>query len=162
MASLQLEPSLVRRYVQQLVTGKSLLQIALAAVAAVLLLLMLEGWRPPFAYREGQIPERDVVARVAFDMVDAQQTKMLRDQKRREVLCYYENRSQPITQLRGAIKDQIFSLLGDKSFEELESAQLQTLEHYLPSQEGADAMSGKEALAQATRTPQPERTTRQV
>ncbi len=64
--------------------------------AMLVIVIILEGWRPAFAYREGQIPQRDVVARVAFDIVDASQTELLRKQKRREVLCFYENRSQPI------------------------------------------------------------------
>ncbi len=146
VASLQLEPSAIRRYLQQLVTGKSLLQIAIAAVAAALLLVILEGWRPPFAYREGQVPERDIVARVAFDVIDAQQTKMLRDQKRREVLCYYENRSQPITQLRSEIKDQFFALLGDKSFDELDDSQQRAIEKLLQSDAGGQNLTPTEGL----------------
>lgn len=134
VASLQLEPSALRRWTQQLFTGQSLLQLAIAVIAAVGMVVVLQGWRPPFPYREGQVPDRDIVARVAFDLVDAQQTKMLRDQKRREVLCYYENRSQPITQLRSAIKDQLFSFLNDRDLDEFRESQLATFDEFLPPQ----------------------------
>ena len=91
VASLQLEPSSLSRWMRQVLTGKSLVQSLLALCAAGLIVVILQGWRPAFAYREGQIPERDIVARVAFDMIDAGQTEMLRKQKRREVLCFYQN-----------------------------------------------------------------------
>ena len=75
VASLQLEPSSVHRWLRQFLTGKSLLRIAMSVCAALLVVIILEGWKPSFAYREGQIPQRDVVARVAFDIVDASQTE---------------------------------------------------------------------------------------
>jgi cyclic-di-AMP phosphodiesterase PgpH len=146
VASLQLEPSMLRRAIQQLFTGKSLLQIAIAFVAAILLVLILQGWRPPFAYREGQVPERDIVARVAFEVIDAQQTKVLRDQQRREVPCFYENRSQPIAQLRSAIKDQLIALLGDEPFEELTPDQRKALRQFLPEQTATEKLTEREGL----------------
>jgi cyclic-di-AMP phosphodiesterase PgpH len=134
VASLQFEPSALRRFAQQLSSGRSLLQLAIAIAAAVSIVLTLQGWRPPFPYREGQVPDRDIVARVAFDLVDSQQTKLLRDQKRREVLCYYENRPQPILQLRSEIKDLLYSLLGDRDFEGLREAQVRTFREFFPLQ----------------------------
>ncbi|MEZ6136523.1 MAG: HDIG domain-containing protein [Pirellulaceae bacterium] len=146
VAALQLEPSIVSRYLKQLVTGKSLLQIAIGAVAAILLVIILQGWRTPFSYREGQVPDRDIVARVAFEVIDTQQTKLLRDQQRREVLCFYENRSEPILQLRSAIKDQLISLLGEKPLEQLEPAQQAALDQFLKSDDASEKLSRKEAL----------------
>lgn len=151
VASLQLEPSALKRWAQQLFTGQSLLQLTIAAVAAILLIFTLQGWRPPFAYREGQVPDRDIVARVAFDLIDTQQTKMLRDQKRREVLCYYENRSTPITQLRGAIKDQLFALLNDVPFDELTAPQLRTLSSFVPAEKAEVNPEGVPQQPQLTR-----------
>lgn len=146
VASLQLEPSTLSRYLRQAFTGKALVQIALGLTAAVLLILILEGWKPPFAFREGQVPQRDVVARVKFDVVDAKQTDMLKDQKRREVLCYYENRSQPITQLQSAIKDQIFALIGDREFSELDEEQLLTLKRFVPDDKTEQTEELEDAL----------------
>lgn len=131
VASLQLEPSALRRYFSQLLAGSSLLQLSSAAVAMAVLVVIFQGWRQPFSYREGQVPSRDVVARVAFDLVDAQQTKLLRDQRRRETLCYYENRPQPIAQLRSALQNQLFALLGDKTTEQLTDEQSKFLKGLL-------------------------------
>lgn len=127
VASLQLEPSALRQQLAKLLTGRGLIQLAIALASATAIVIIFRGWVPPFAYREAQIPDRDVVARVAFDIVDAQQTKLLRDQRRRETLCYYENRPQPISQMRSALQNQIFALLGDKSIDELPKEQLASL-----------------------------------
>lgn len=127
VASLQLEPSELRRQVSRLLTGRGLIQLAIALASAIMIIVIFRGWVPPFAYREGQIPDRDIVARVAFDIVDIQQTKLLRDQKRRDTSCYYENRSQPISQMRSALQNQILALLGETSYDELPVEQQATL-----------------------------------
>ena len=70
VASLKLEPSDLSRRIRTLLTGPALLRFALSLVTAVLLVVIFQGWKPPFAYREGQIPQRDVLARVEFEIVD--------------------------------------------------------------------------------------------
>lgn len=126
---MQLEPSALRRQLAKLMTGRSALQLLIAAISVVILVIGLEGWQPPFNYREGQIPQRDIVARVAFELVDSQQTKLLRDQRRRETLCIYENRPQVIKQqLRSALKEQFLSLLGAKQLSELNAEQKSSLD----------------------------------
>ncbi len=132
VASLQLEPSSLNRWLRQLLTGRSFLQISLALIAAVLMTVIMQGWHPSFAYREGQVPQRDVVARVAFDMIDSGQTEMLRKQKRREVLCFYENRTQPIMQLGNTIKNKFSALLGETPYAELSDDQKRTLAELMP------------------------------
>ncbi|MBX3421194.1 MAG: HDIG domain-containing protein [Pirellulaceae bacterium] len=128
VASLQLEPSALRRQLNKLLAGKSLLHLAIAVGSIGIIVFTLQGWVPPFTYREGQIPDRDIVARVAFDLVDDQQTKLLRDQRRRETLCTYENRTQAITQLRSALQNQMLSLVTAKSAAELTAEQARDLE----------------------------------
>ncbi len=147
VASIQLEPSSLHRWLRQFMTSKNLLQVALASIAAVLIVVILQGWRPSFAYREGQIPQRDIVARVAFDMIDSGQTELLRKQKRREVLCFYENRSQPIAQLISTIKNKFSSLLGDTPYEELTVEQKKTLAEFMPAVAGEADLTEPEALA---------------
>ncbi|MCA9181579.1 MAG: hypothetical protein KDA51_08995, partial [Planctomycetales bacterium] len=147
VASIQLEPSSLHRWLRQFMTSKNLLQVALAIIAAVLIVVILQGWRPAFAYREGQIPQRDIVARVAFDMIDSGQTELLRKQKRREVLCYYENRSQPIAQLISTIKNKFSSLLGDTPYAELTAEQKKTLAEFMPAAVGEADLTEAEALS---------------
>ncbi len=116
--------------------------------AALLIVIVLEGWKPSFAYREGQIPQRDVVARVAFEVIDSTQTELLRKQKRREVLCFYENRSQPISQLNSTIKNKFSSLLGDVPYAELTADQKRNLAELLPTTDGEEDLTDTEALGQ--------------
>jgi hypothetical protein len=124
-----------------------LIQLSLALIAIVLLIVIFRGWLPPFPYREGQIPERDVVARVSFDMVDAQQTKLLRDQRRRETLCYYENRPQLVSQFRNELQVRLQALLGDRPFEDLSKDQLATLQTLTQQSAGDNTISPQSALS---------------
>ncbi len=82
-------------------------------------LLLCQTWNPPFAYRQGEIPARDLITRVTFEVEDREATEIVREQRRREVLPFYRNRTQPLTQLRGNLKDQLFLLLDAPSYEEL-------------------------------------------
>lgn len=133
---------------RQLFTGKTLLHALLALIAAVLVVLTLEGWRPAFPYREGQIPERDVVARVAFDMLDAGQTDQKRKQRRRSVLCYYENQPSQILELSGTLKNKLSALLDNTPLEELSVQQRATLAELMPAQQDSAAdFTQREALA---------------
>jgi hypothetical protein len=86
VASLKLEPSTLNRWLRSLLTGKCLLRCLLAIMAGMLIVIILQGWKPPFAFREGQIPDRDVISRVEFDIVDSAKTEAARAQERRQVL----------------------------------------------------------------------------
>ncbi len=119
VASLKLEPSALSRWLRQLFTGRTMLHVAIAVMAAVLIIVTLRGWQPAFSFREGQIPQRDVVARVAFDMIDTGQTDQNRRQRRRSVLCYYENRPLAVNQMAGVVKNNLSILLDDTPLDEL-------------------------------------------
>jgi cyclic-di-AMP phosphodiesterase PgpH len=147
VASLQLEPSKFNSWLRELLKAAVLLRLGLALVAAIAILYILSGWRPAFSYREGDIPPRAIVARVPFDMVDVAKTAVLRDQKRREVLCFYENRPQLLSQLRSAIKDHVFSLRGDKPFEDLPVEQQRSLQQFIPGAGGEQELLQQDALA---------------
>lgn len=136
----------MRRQVAQLLTARSLIQLLIALTSAAAIVVIFRGWNPPFSYREGQIPDRDIVARVAFEMEDAQQTKMLRDQRRRETLCYYENRPQAISQIRSALQNQVYGLLGDKPFEDLNDDQIATLKKLTEDSTNTTSITAEAAL----------------
>jgi cyclic-di-AMP phosphodiesterase PgpH len=147
VASIQLGPNILAGWLSELVTGRVLLRLAMALVAALAILFITTGWKPAFEFREGDVPTRSIVARVPFDTVDAAKTAVLRDQKRRDVLCFYENKTGPLTLagLGSAIKDDISSLLGSKELDELSDDQRDTLELFLRQQE-AQELSAAEAL----------------
>lgn len=87
---LVLPPGQVRRVWDALHRGDVLLRLALCAGAALVLWLVTGGWAPPFAYRTGFVPRRDVVARVTFKLLDEDRTRHLIEQRKRETLGVYE------------------------------------------------------------------------
>ena len=64
-------------------------RIGMAILAGAAVLGLCQTWNPPFAYRTGAIPDRNLVARVYFEDVDRTRTDALRLQKRREVSTFY-------------------------------------------------------------------------
>ncbi|MGN6543752.1 MAG: HD family phosphohydrolase [Aureliella sp.] len=120
------------------------LGVALAAMLA--LLVILEGWKPPFAYREGFVPPRAIMSRVAFEVADADKTDMLRAQTRREVLCFYENHPKQLSQLSSAIMNRFARLLSEKPLEELDPEQREALDSLLPGKDGELEVTREQAL----------------
>lgn len=94
-------------------------RVGLAAAAAVLVLVICQAWKPTFAYRSGDVPPRDMIARTTFQVPDETQTRSLREQRRREALVYYENRSEPLVNRRAALTDQLFLVLSAESLDRL-------------------------------------------
>lgn len=146
VASLQLEPSALSRWLRQVLTGKTLLQAGMCVLAAVLIIVILRGWQPAFSYREGQIPDRDVVARVSFEMVDAGLTEQNKKQRRRNVLCFYENNPTQIQSLSGSLKNKFAVLLDQTPFVELTPLQKQTLKELQPQSEVSPEPTEAESL----------------
>jgi cyclic-di-AMP phosphodiesterase PgpH len=132
--------------VRRLFATDSLLRIALAIVAAVSMFIILRGWEPPFPYREGFVPARSIMARVAFKVEDKAKTAVLRSEKRRTTLCFYENQPRPLVQLRSTITGMILPLRTAQSVEDLDSTQRQTLQQLLPNKDGEVEFSAEQAL----------------
>ena len=69
--SFQLSKRRLREVViEALRNGKNWGHILLSLVAALLMWGITQGWTPPFQYRIGYIPERDIVAAVPFKVED--------------------------------------------------------------------------------------------
>lgn len=152
VASLQMEPSELSTWLRDILTGAVLLRIGSAFLAAVAILLIQRGWQPAFSYREGDIPPRAIVARVPFDMVDVTKTAVLRDQQRRDCLCYYENHLlphsplSPLSQLQSDLKQQVLLLLGDQPYDDLAEEQKTTLARFLPKSGSEQVLAPEDAL----------------
>ena len=99
-----------RSLFERITTLDALARLGLAIAAAAILTFFVRGWEPPFAYRKGYIPQRAILARIPFKVVDEVKTDALRIQASREVLPIYENNKEPIVQLRGAVKDALFAV----------------------------------------------------
>ncbi|HIA20721.1 MAG TPA: hypothetical protein EYN70_15120, partial [Planctomycetaceae bacterium] len=118
--SFSLPPSQWMRALQYLQHGGVLLRIAMCLLAAVMMWWLTSGWKSPFPFRRGYIPDRDIPASVEFAVSDPEATNKLREQARRETLCIYKQDSQQLEELRLALKDRVFRVIRAKSFEELD------------------------------------------
>jgi putative nucleotidyltransferase with HDIG domain len=112
---------LIERSWETVQRGDVLLRIAICFVAAVVLWLVTGVWQPPFGYRKGDIPTRDVVARVTFETEDRAGTEAARRDAMATVECVYRHDPQPLGELRQALLDQVFHLLRAESFQSVDS-----------------------------------------
>jgi putative nucleotidyltransferase with HDIG domain len=99
-----------------------LLRIGACLLAAVMMWWLTSGWTGSFPFRRGYIPDRDIVASVQFAVRDPEATKRQREQARRETLCVYSHDRQQLAELRKALEDKVFQLIGAASFESLEKS----------------------------------------
>jgi len=79
VVALDLPPNRLERALMIVQRGDVLLRLALCAVAAIAIWAISGGWAPPFTFREGYQPVRDVTARTAFALPDPEQTDRARD-----------------------------------------------------------------------------------
>ncbi len=117
-----------RAWLAQAVTWESLGKLGIALAVALVIVLFVRAWEPPFAYRQGYVPQRAILARVPFQVIDEVKTEVLKSQAAREVYCIYENRSEPIVQVLGALRDALQSMRDEPDVASLSKQQSVTLE----------------------------------
>ncbi len=121
--SLGTQPPRLRKMLQEFSEVGVMTRLALATGAAVLMLLACQTWKPPFSYRTGFIPPRDIVARIDFEVPDIAGTQVAQARRRSEVVTYYSNDPKPLNQLRENLKNQLFVILDAPSHEQMTSEQ---------------------------------------
>ena len=136
-ASLQLPPGKMQRFTALFQQSQVWTRFAVAFVAAVIILSVCQCWRAPFSYRSGYVPPRDMYARVQFDVPNDAKTQLAKELKRRDVICFYSNRSVGLTQLREKLKDQLFLVLEAPSFDQLSPDALSAWEQFYEGDETA-------------------------
>lgn len=121
------------------------IRFGLAFVAAIAILALCRTWEPTFAYRMGSIPARDMLTRVTFQVPDKVATEDLKERKRREVLTLYRNTPKRLEQLRAALRNRLFVVLGSSSFEQLGPDERAALTEFY---EGSETTPEKDAPAE--------------
>ncbi|AMV31114.1 hypothetical protein VN12_03285 [Pirellula sp. SH-Sr6A] len=109
-ANLRIDRYPWRAWLAKAATWESLGKLGIAVAVAVFIVVFVRAWEPPFAYRQGFVPQRSILARVPFQVVDEVKTEVLKSQAAREVYCVYENRNEAIVQLAGALRDTLQAL----------------------------------------------------
>ena len=120
VATVELPPGTWQTLLAQLQRGSVLLRLALCTLVALFLWLFTEGWNPPFSWREGMIPARDIVARVDFEQPDAVATQAKRDRARTLAVAVYDQDPEPLIQLRAELESEIGKLLSVETFAEVD------------------------------------------
>jgi len=120
VAALELPPGQWERTWASLQRRDVLLRIALGVAAAVVLCGVMRGWDPPFVYRVGHAPQRDVIARVSFEAVSLAETDAARERARRHARPVYVHDPQPLGDLAAALESALQEVLAAESFAGLE------------------------------------------
>ncbi|EMI56718.1 HD family phosphohydrolase [Rhodopirellula sallentina] len=125
--------------------GNLAIRFGFALIAAIAVLALCRTWQPAFSYRMGAIPARDLMSRVTFQVPDRVATDDQRERKRREVLTLYRNTPGRLEQLRAALRNRLFLVLGASSFEQLGEKEKEALTEFY---EGSETLSDDESPAE--------------
>jgi putative nucleotidyltransferase with HDIG domain len=120
VAGFVLPPGQLARTFDALRRSDVLTRIGLCAALAILLWLLTAGWAPPFAYRPGYIPQRNIFARVKFEQVDTIATEDRNRKKQRELLAIYVHDPKPLLQLQQSLKNKVFQVIRAEKLEDVD------------------------------------------
>jgi cyclic-di-AMP phosphodiesterase PgpH len=91
--------------VERTVQPDVLVRLGLCVAGALVLLVALQGWAEPFAFRVGSVPVHGVVSRVAFEKPDPDATRVARERAAAKVRVVYAQDKAPIVRLRDGLKN---------------------------------------------------------
>ena len=80
-----------------------LARIGLALAAAVAMCSAIHAWDPPFPYRVGHVPQRDIVARLPFKQEKPQETQQRQQQARNSVRWIFSRDPKPLERLGASL-----------------------------------------------------------
>jgi len=122
VATVELPPGIWGKFVGQLRRGSVLLRLTLCALVALFLWAFTIGWDPPFTYDLGEIPERDIVARIDFEQPDEEATRKAKQRARDLALAVYDQDPEPLVQLRAQLRSEITKLLAAENVSDVDPA----------------------------------------
>jgi cyclic-di-AMP phosphodiesterase PgpH len=95
-------------------------RIALALLAAVAICVVIRGWDPPFAFRTGYVPARNIVAAVPFSKADPAATATAREQARLHPRYVYKQDVESLVQLRAGLRNALVELTAAPTLDKLD------------------------------------------
>ena len=120
VASLELPPGQWERAWTSLRRRDVLGRIGLALLAAVAMCAVIRGWDPPFPYRTGYTPPRDIVAAVAFTKADPVATEAAQQRARSQSRYVYVQDAEPLVQLRAKLRNTLVELTAAPTLDKLD------------------------------------------
>ena len=122
VAALGAPPGLWSRWSRMVRLPRFWFRLLPALLAAVAVWWGLRPWNPPLPYRLGDVPPRDLVARVGFSLADPRGTQQARNLARQNTPRAYRNQPQPLIQVRQELLQKLRQLTDANSWEEVPPA----------------------------------------
>lgn len=122
VASVTLPQTSLQRAFRWAQRGDVLVRIGWCALAAILAWAATFSWAPPFNFRTGFTPDREVLARVDFRVPDEEKTRIRNDQVRSQTICIYDIDRRPFADLKDALRDRLFTIQRAESFAKMDMA----------------------------------------
>jgi putative nucleotidyltransferase with HDIG domain len=119
VAALELPPNFWERLWERVQQGEVWLRVAMCAVAAVVMWGVIEGWNPPFSFRTGYTPRRDIISRVEFEKLLPAETELQRDIAANQVRYVYAQDPSQLEQLRNRLLTDVGELAAAEKLGEL-------------------------------------------
>jgi len=135
--------SLRKKFTTALRSGKSWVRLMLCLVAAAIMWGITLGWMPPFKYRIGMIPERDIVAAIDFQVEDPVETETRQRRAVADAVCVYDHDPHAVTGQLQLLQQAIADVGRSASFEDLDQAVWRSLYHDLIPTEQSDETQGE-------------------
>ena len=152
VASVELPPGPWKSLWNNLQRGAVVLRLVMCAFAALFLLAFIRAWDPPFNHRLGEIPHRNLIARVDFKQPDPAATIKARDEARSLAIAEYDQNPEPIVQLRNQLVSDINKLLAAKTLEDLGEADQALWKQFQPKRaKGTPDLTPQEEAEQFAR-----------
>lgn len=117
VSTLKLPPGLLERAWETLHRSDVILRLSMCLFAACLIWGITGAWNPPFSFRDGMIPNRNIIARVPFEVIDESATRLAREDALSKRECVYRHDPQLLVQLRKALIDKVFELLSAETYD---------------------------------------------
>ena len=111
-------PRLSTQIWSSITRGDVLLRVFFCVLATIIMVIATQAWLPPFSYREGYTPVRDIVASVDFSVPDPGKVERQRENARRDARQVYVNNPQAIQSLQTELLSEITKIIAAENFDE--------------------------------------------
>lgn len=117
VAELDPVPKLSTQLWRSIARSDIVLRLTLCLLAAIIMAVATRAWAPPFAYRRGDTPLRDMMARVAFQIPNDAKFESAKEDARKQARHVYVNDPQQLLQLRGKLRSEVAELVEAESLD---------------------------------------------
>lgn len=117
VAAVELPPGRWTALYRSLQRGPVVMRLMLCGLAAMIMWLVTQGWAPPLEYRFGEIPHRNIVARVSFAVENQDETDQARERARQNATAVYTQNPQPLVELKARVLNELVQLGGADSLD---------------------------------------------